>query len=73
MNTEKITYNTKYLSSQVVDYCYQVGKHILVDKVVTGNGFTTGSLNLPTIQGKTDFIIVPNKKVVASKQSKLQS
>ncbi len=73
MNTKIIEYNTKYLSPDIVQSCYQKGKHNLVDKLITGNGFTTGSLKLPTVKGQTDFIIVPNKKVVSSKQQSYQA
>ncbi len=62
-------YSTKYLPTNIVEQCFQKAKYSFVDKVLTGNGFTTGFLNLkPSKPNQSNIIIVPNKQVVKSKQ-----
>lgn len=60
--------NNKYLSEDILEECFEVGKVNFIDKVVTGNGFTTcfGALN-PTM-GKVNVLIAPNQSVVKDKE-----
>ena len=67
----EIRYSGKYLPTSIVEQCFQKAKYSFVDKVLTGNGFTTGFLEiLPTNPNQSNIIIVPNKQVVISKQQK---
>ena len=68
MNTKIVKYTSKYLSTSIVDDCFEDGKHNFVDKTLTGNGFTHSFLHTPVPIGKTNIIIVPNRQVVISKQ-----
>ena len=61
------TYESKYLPENIVQKCFIAGQHTLTDKTDTGNGFTTAFLKSKT-EGKVNIIIVPNTKVVESKQ-----
>lgn len=63
-----IKYSSKYLSTSIVDDCFEDAKRNFVDKTVTGNGFTHSFLHIPVPIGKTNIIIVPNRQVVISKQ-----
>lgn len=58
----------RYLSKHIVNKCFRKGKITTVDKVVAGNGFTTGFLNLPIEDGKVNIIIAPNKGVLMNKE-----
>ena len=67
MNQE--SYSTKYLRTDIVEKCFEPSKHNFVDKVITGNGFTTAFLKLkPSKSYQCNIIIVPNKRVIQSKQ-----
>ena len=71
MITKEIRYSGKYLPTNIVEQCFQKAKYSFVDKVLTGNGFTTGFLEIkPTNTNQSNIIIVPNKQVVISKQQK---
>ncbi len=71
MNTKKIGYSDKYLPTIIVEQCFQKANYSFVDKVLTGNGFTTGFLEIrPSKPNQSNIIIVPNKQVVKSKQQK---
>jgi len=71
MITKKIGYSNKYLPTTIVEQCFQNANYSFVDKVLTGNGFTTGFLEIrPSKTNQSNIIIVPNKQVVKSKQQK---
>ena len=71
MITKKIGYSDKYLPTIIVEQCFQRANYSFVDKVLTGNGFTTGFLEIrPSKPNQSNIIIVPNKEVVKSKQQK---
>lgn len=63
-----INNNSKYLTSEIIESCFEYNKHNFVDKVVTGNGFSTGFLNLHVPMGKINIIIAPNKAVIIDKE-----
>ena len=66
---KEIGYNSKYLHTEIVSQCFQDNTYNFVDKMHTGNGFTTGFLNLaPTHKFQSNIIIVPNREVVKSKK-----
>lgn len=60
--------NNKYLDSDVIEQCFTNGKTNYVDKVVTGNGFTTGFSYLQPAFNKVNVLIAPNKSVVKDKE-----
>jgi hypothetical protein len=67
----EMRYCEKYLPTNIVEQCFHKAKYSFVDKVLTGNGFTTGFLEIrPTNTNQSNIIIVPNKQVVISKQQK---
>ena len=66
---KEIGYNSKYLHTEIVSQCFQNNTYNFVDKMHTGNGFTTGFLNsTPTHDYQSNIIIVPNREVVKSKK-----
>ena len=66
---KEIGYSSKYLHTEIVRQCFQDNTYNFVDKMHTGNGFTTGFLNLaPTHKFQSNIIIVPNREVVKSKK-----
>jgi hypothetical protein len=68
---KEIGYSSKYLHTEIVSQCFQDNTYNFVDKMHTGNGFTTGFLNLaPTHKFQSNIIIVPNREVVKSKKKK---
>ena len=58
----------KYLDLEVIEGCFETGKMIFCDKVVTGNGFTTGFGMLTPSFGKVNVLIAPNQSIVKDKQ-----
>ena len=65
----KILNNTnKYLSSELIEECFEKGKINYVDKVVTGNGFTTGFSYLQSAFNKVNILIAPNQSIVKDKE-----
>lgn len=59
----------KYITQKVLDQCFIDGRTTYVDKVYTGNGFTTAFLNDDSIpQGKVNILLVPNRGVVQDKE-----
>jgi hypothetical protein len=58
----------KYLSSDVIEQCFKKGETNYIDKVVTGNGFTTGFSYLKPAFNKVNVLIAPNKSVVKDKE-----
>lgn len=61
--------NDKYVSSEVVQSCFEKGKINYVDKVVTGNGFTTGFGQLTPEFMKVNVLVAPNQSVVKDKEA----
>ena len=59
----------KYLSSDLIEKCFTKGKTNYIDKVVTGNGFTTGFGFIKPSLGKVNVLIAPNQSVVKDKQA----
>jgi len=68
----KYKYSKKYIPTHMVEKCFNQSKNFqFVDKVLTGNGFTTSFLKIkPTHSNQSNIIIVPNKGVIKSKQEK---
>lgn len=67
--TKSFSYNTRYLDTDIVKKCFNPGSHNLVDKIICGNGFTFNFLKIPPSKKyQCNIIIVPNKRVVQSKQ-----
>ena len=60
--------NEKYLTPEIVEECFEKGKLTSVDKTVTGNGFSTGFLNLKVRDNRMHIIIAPNRAVVEEKE-----
>ena len=60
--------NEKYLTPSIVERCFTKGKLTSVDKQMTGNGFSTGFLNLKVRDDKIHIIIVPNLAVIEEKE-----
>ena len=70
----KIEYTTRYLSTKNVSDCFEDGKYNIVDKTITGNGFTSGYLLIPpTHSYQSNIIIVPNREVILSKRQKYKA
>ena len=70
MPIKEIQYDAAYLSKEIVLNCFKQKKHNFVDKVICGNGYTSGFLKiLPTNNFQSNIIIVPNRQVVISKQN----
>jgi len=65
--------NNKYLSTDLIEECFENGKVHFVDKILTGNGFSHGfSLLKPKI-GKVNILIAPNQSVVKDKQKEFET
>ena len=65
----KLLQNTsKYISQDIIEQCFELGKHNFVDKVVCGNGFSTSFLKRSPSLGNKNIIIVPNLAVIYSKK-----
>ena len=60
--------NHKYLTPEIVESCFVKGKLTSVDKTVTGNGFSTGFLNLKVRDNRMHIMIAPNVAVVEEKE-----
>lgn len=60
--------DNKYLVPDVIEQCFVKGRTNYVDKVVTGNGFTTGFSYLNPAFNKVNVLIAPNKSVVKDKE-----
>ena len=58
----------KYLSKDLVESFFELGKINHVDKTLCGNGATTAFLNTWPKSNKTKILIAPNKGVVVNKQ-----
>lgn len=64
-----ISYDTPYLTPNIVENCFLDLKSQLVDKVLCGNGFTTAYLNIrPRKSFQANLIVVPNLGVIRSKR-----
>lgn len=64
----KLKNTKKYLSEDLIEQCFTKGAIKYVDKVVTGNGFTTGFSYLKPSFNKVNVLIAPNQSVVKDKQ-----
>lgn len=72
-NPKHITLINKdeFLSKELVNSCFESGKHNLVDKQITGNGFTTAFLETPPeLDFQSNIIIAPNLQVILDKKRK---
>ena len=58
----------KYLSEDIIEQCFKQGETLFTDKVITGNGFTTGFSFLRPAMGKVNILVAPNKSVVKDKE-----
>jgi len=58
----------KYLDLQIIEQCFEQGKTNYIDKVITGNGFTTGFSMIKPSFGKVNVLIAPNQSVVKDKE-----
>ena len=68
-----ITNTQKYLSTELIEDCFIKGKIQFIDKVVTGNGFTTGFSYIKPAFNKVNVLIAPNQSVVKDKQQEHSS
>lgn len=68
-----INNENKYLSPSIVESCFEYDRHLKVDKVATGNGFSTSFLKLNPPIGKVNIMIAPNKAVIMDKQNQYLS
>ena len=62
----------KYLSEDVINECFEKGKIQYIDKVVTGNGFTTGFGYLKPAFRKVNVLIAPNQSIVKDKEQEFK-
>ena len=60
--------HNKYLTPEIVEECFIKGVLTSVDKVVCGNGFSTGFLNLKVRRNRMMIMIAPNRAVVEEKE-----
>ena len=58
----------KYLTPEIVEECFTKGELTSVDKVLCGNGFSTGFLNLKVRHNRKHIMIAPNRAVVEEKE-----
>lgn len=58
----------RYLQPILINQCFTKGKVNHVDKIICGNGFTTGFLSITPTENKINIIIAPNKAVILEKQ-----
>ena len=63
-------YKGKYLPEDVVKECYRKGKITNVNKVATGNGFTTCALTHNPAPNKVKMLIEPNLRVIKDKEKR---
>jgi len=64
----KLINKHKYLTSDLIEQCFEKGKIKYIDKVITGNGFTTGFSYLRPSFNKVNVLIAPNQSVVKDKE-----
>lgn len=68
--TTRTIHNTeRYLSPTIINQCFIPGKVTHVDKLLCGNGFTTGFLKIKPKEKHVNVIIVPNRAVIQSKEN----
>lgn len=65
----KLINKNEYLTTDLIAQCFEKGKVNYVDKVVTGNGFTTGFADLRAEFGKVNVLIAPNQSVIKDKEA----
>jgi hypothetical protein len=66
--------NQKYISSEAMAFCYGIDQPIInIDKVITGNGFSTAFLKERVPLSHFNIIIAPNKAVIEEKQKAYKS
>ena len=58
----------KYVTSEIVEECFVKGELTSVDKVLCGNGFSTGFLNLKVKRNRVNIMIAPNLAVIVEKE-----
>lgn len=68
MEPRKLYNSSKYLSTEIISECFTTAEINFVDKVLTGNGFTTGFSRLQPPDGKVNVLIAPNQAVVKDKE-----
>lgn len=59
----------KYLSTELIEKCFEKNKSLNIDKRITGNGFTTGFADLKPAFGKVNVLVAPNQSVVTDKEN----
>lgn len=62
------TYTGKYLPLETVQSCYIEKQSTSVNKLITGNAFTFGAMQIVPKPKHINIIIAPNKEVVKSKE-----
>ena len=65
----KLINKHKYLTSDLISQCFEKGRINYVDKVITGNGFTTSFADLRPEFGKVNVLIAPNQSVIKDKEA----
>ena len=68
-NMKNLYNKQKYLTQDLIEQCFEQGKINYVDKVVTGNGFTTGFGNIHPNDGLVNVLVAPNQSIVKDKQN----
>jgi len=64
-----ILYNeNRYLSPETVERCFKKGYHNKVNKMICGNGFSTGFLRMEIPFNMVNIMIAPNKSVIIGKE-----
>jgi len=53
-----------FISQETINQCFGYNVHNYVDKVITGNGFSTAFLKTVPPKGKINIMIAPNRAVV---------
>ena len=65
--------NNKYLSSDLIEKCFEPERVNYVDKILTGNGFSHGFSLIKPKRGKVNILIAPNQSVVKDKQKEFET
>lgn len=65
---KRIKNKGRYISTETLSQCFDKGKHLKVDKGITGNGFTTAFMNAKVPQGKKNILIMLNRGAIEDKE-----
>jgi hypothetical protein len=68
-NMKILNNNNKYLSTALIEKCFEAERVNYVNKMATGNGFTFGFAQLKPVKGKINVLICPNIAVAKDKKA----